>query len=287
LGRFIRHLHCNREFIVIRNYPLRLLAASLLALLAGCVSGYKQFYQPAQGITPEAIVARRAGPPPSTPMVERSQPGNGQAILDAYAKRSYVMIGHSAFNSGMSESEDSAVRQGKEVGADLVLILNPQYTGSVTSSIPITTPTTATSYSSGSATAYGPGGPVTAYGSGTTTTYGTTTNYVPLTVHRSDYGAVFFVIQRFNLGIFTRDLNDTDLHELQSNKGVYVRLVADGTPAFDADILVGDVITAIDGKSVASEKDMHNLLGERAGKLITVAIVRRGQHIEKSVQLNP
>ena len=272
---------------MILRFPVNILAASLLAVLAGCVSGYKQFYQPAQGATLEAVAARRAGPPPSVPIVERSQPGNGQAILDAYAKRGYVMIGNSAFNSGMSESEDSAVRQGKEVGADLVLILNPRYTGSVTSSIPITTPTTTTSYSSGSATAYGAGGPVTAYGTGTTTAYGTTTNYVPLTVHRSDYGAVFFVKQRFSLGIFTRDLNDTERQELQSNKGASVRLVVDGTPAFEADILVGDVITAIDGKPVTSAKDIHGLLSERAGKLIVVSIARRGKQIEKPVQLNP
>ena len=270
-----------------RKYSVPLLAISVSLLVAGCVSGYKQFYQPAQGATPEAIAALRVAPPPATPLVERSQPGDGQLILDAYAKRGYVMIGHSSFNSGRPESEESAVRQGQEVGADLVLILNPKYTGSVTSAIPITTPTTTTSYSSGSATAYGPGGPVTAYGTGTTTTYGSTTNYVPFTVHRSDYGAVFFIRQRFGLGVFTRDLNDAERQEFQSNKGAAVRLVVDGTPAFDADILVGDVITAIDGSTVSSARVLNDLLRERAGKVIAVSIVRRGQHIEKSVQLKP
>ena len=270
-----------------KKHLLSLLAILLSLLLTGCVSGYKQFYQPAQGATPEAITARRAAPPPATPIVERSQPGDAQSILDAYAKRGYVMIGHSAFNSGRPESEDSAVRQGQEVGADLVLLLNPRYTGSVTSAIPITTPTTTTSYSSGSATAYGPGGTVNAYGTGTTTTYGSTTNYVPFTVHRSDYGAVFFVKQRFGLGVFTRDLSDAERQEFQSNKGAAVRLVVDGTPAFDADILIGDVITAVDGKSVSSAKALNDLLREHTGKLIAVSIVRRGQHIEKSVQLNP
>ncbi len=265
-------------------FSLALLAVSLL--VAGC-SGYKQFYRPAQGATPEVIAARRAASPPATPIVERSQPGNSQLILDAYAKRGYVMVGHSTFNSGMPESEDSAVQLGREVGADLVLILNPKYTGSVISTIPITTPTTTKSYSSGSATAYGPGGPVTAYGTGTTTTYGSTTEYVPLTVHRTDYGAVFFVKQRFGLGIFTRDLSDDERQEFQSNKGATVRLVVDGTPAFDADILVGDVIMAVDGRNISSAKALSELLRESAGRLIALSIVRRGQRIEKSVQLNP
>lgn len=269
------------------KYSPPLLAVSLSLLITGCVSGYQQFYQPAQGKTPETIVARRAAPPPAIPLVERSQPDDGQLILDAYAKRGYAMVGHSTFNSGRPESEDSAVRQGQKVGADLVLILNPKYTGSVTSAIPITTPTTTTSYSSGSATAYGRDGPVTAYGAGTTTTYGSTTNYVPFTVHRSDYGAVFFVKERFSLGVFTRDLNDAERQEFQSNKGAAVRLVVDGTPAFDADILVGDVITAVDGKAVSSAKALSDLLRERAGNVIAVSIVRRGQYIEKSVRLNP
>lgn len=269
------------------RYSLPLLAVSLSILLAGCVSGFKQFYQPAQGATLEAIAALRSSPPPTIPTVERSQPGAGQAILDAYAKRGYVMIGHSMFNSGRPESEDSAIRQGQNVGADLVLILNPRYTGSVTSTIPITTPTTATSYSTGTATAYGPGGTVTAYGSGMTTTYGSTTNYVPLTIHRSDYGAVFFVRQRFGLGVFTRDLNDSERQEFQSNKGAAVRLVVDGTPAFDSDILVGDVIATVDGVGVSNAKALNDLVRERAGKRISITIVRRGQHIDKQVQLNP
>jgi len=113
-----------------------------------------------------------------------------------------------------------------------------------TSTATVTTPTTTTSYSTGTATAYGSRGPVTAYGSGTTTTYGSTTNYVPITVQRVDYGAVYFVKQRFGLGVFIRDLNDSERQDLQTNRGVAVRLVVDDTPAYNADILVGDVITA-------------------------------------------
>lgn len=262
-------------------------ALPLLLLLVGCVSGYKQFYTSAPSATLEAVAAQRASPPPATPTVERAQPTEPQVILDSYAKRGYVMIGRSLFNSGRPESENSAVQQAKVVGADLVLILNPQYTGSITSAVPITTPTTTTSYSSGSATAYGRGGPVTAYGSGTTTTYGTTTNYVPMTVHRSDYGAVFFVKQRFSLGAFTRDLNDNERQELQSNKGAAIKLVVDGTPAFNSDILVGDIITALDGVPITGAQHFSTLLGEKKGQMVSVSINRRGQRFEKSVQLNP
>lgn len=256
-------------------------------LLSGCASGYSQFYKPVNGATPEIIAAKRAAPPPTIPIVERAQPGDAQTILDAYAKRGYSMIGNSMFNSGRSETEDSAVHQAQAVGADLVLILNPKYTGTITSNIPITTPTTTTSYSTGRATAYGAGAPVTAYGSGTTTTYGTTTNYVPMAINRSDYGAIFFVKQKVGLGLFTRDLNDSERQQLQTNKGAVVRVVVDETPAFNADLLVGDIIVAVDGLNISGAKMFNELLRDRSGKTVTIDLIRREQRIEKTVQLNP
>ena len=258
---------------------------AFIAALSGCASGYKQFYKPAQGLTPERISEIRIAPPTGSPMVERAQPADPQVVLDAYAKRGFIMIGSSSFNSGQTESEDSAIEQGQSVGADLVLILNPRYTRSVTSSIPITIPNTTTSYSTGTATAYGPGGTVNVYGSGTTTTYGSSTTYVPMTVHRSDYGAVFFVKQRFGFGAFFRDLTDSERQELQTNKGAVIRLIVDGTPAFNADILVGDIVTAIDGSPVSNRQALLGMLVERRGRLVSLSILRHGQQIEKTVQL--
>ena len=262
------------------------LVALVPMLIAGCASGYKTFYTPAMGATPEAIAARRASPPPATPILERLAPADPETILAAYAKRGYAMIGHSMFNSGTNESETSALKQGQSLGADLVLVLNPQYTGSITSSVPITTPTTSTSYTSGSATAYGSGGSATAYGNSTTTTYGSMTTYIPMTVNRFDYGAVYFVKQRFNFGAFTRDLNDTERQELQTNQGVVVLSIVDGTPAFKADVLPGDIIAAIDGVSIPNAEGFTRVVSERKGKQISVTLVRRGQRIEKALQLD-
>jgi hypothetical protein len=220
------------------------------------------------------------------PLVERAPSGDPGAILDAYAKRGFNMIGYSLFNSGRPESEAGAVRQGQDVGADLVLIHSPIYTGSTTSSLQISRPISTTSNVSGTATVYGSRGPVTAYGSGTITTNGVATSYIPVTVHRSDYAAVYFVKQRYGLGVFTRDLNDTERQQLQTNKGAAVLLVVDATPAFDADILVGDVITSIDGVSITGTEVLGAYLQEHRGKTIAISILRGGRRIEKSVTLN-
>ena len=259
----------------------------LPVVLGACTSGYQQFYKPAQGMDPAVVAARRVGPAPAMPIVERSQPvSDGQQVLAVYSKRGYVMIGNSFFNTGHAESEQAAISQAQTVGADLVLIFNPRYTGSVTSNVPITTPTSSTSYSTGTATAYGAGGPITAYGSGTTTTYGTQTTYVPMTVHRSDYGAVYFVKQRFSLGVFTRELTDSERQALQSNKGAAVRLVVDNSPAYDADILPGDIITALDGVTVTTPQNFISMLSQRGGREVTLSIYRNGRVTEKVVKLN-
>lgn len=261
---------------------------SIAAVLAisGCASGYSQFYISNSNFPPVVAAARRAAPPPAEPIVERSRPDSPARVLDAYAQRGYVLIGSSSFNSGKQEPDSNAVRQGVAVGADLVLIINPRYTGSVTSAMPITMPTTSTAYSTGSATVYGPNGSVTAYGSGTTTTYGTSTNYIPVTINRSDYSAIYFVKQRFNLGLFSRDLNDVERKGLQTNRGAIVFVVVDGTPAFNADVLVGDMVVSVDGIAVSGQQELNRLLEERRGRMIALDLVRGGARIEKQIQLN-
>src|SRR6202043_3245767 len=112
----------------------------------------------------------------------------------------------------------------------------------ITGAVPLMLPQTSTSYTSGSATAYGAGEPVTAYGNATTTTYGTQTTMMPYSVARSDFGAVYFVKTRQRAGIITLPLDDAAHKRLGTNSGILVRLVVDGTPAFNADVFPGDVL---------------------------------------------
>ena len=118
--------------------PALAASVALVIALTGCASNYQQFYKAMA--TPEVIAASRAEPFNGNPIVERRSPGDPKQILDAYSQRGYVQIGNSLFNSGRNESEENAIQQARAIGADLVLILNPNYTGSTTSSVPITTP---------------------------------------------------------------------------------------------------------------------------------------------------
>lgn len=264
---------------------MRWIVLSLLAfVLGGCANGYQQFYQSYPGATPETIAKIRTAPPPATPQVEHI-PSMNASVFEAYAKQGYIALGHSAFNSGQRQPDTLAIDQGRAVGADLVVIVNPRYSGTVTTSVPITTPTTATSYSSGTATAYGPYGTVNAYGSGVATTYGTRTTYMPLVIHREDFGAVYFVKRRYVLGALFRDLNDAERQALQTNKGVVIMVVINDSPAFNADLLKDDIVSGINGQPVTSSHELSMVLAADAGQVVSLSILRGDRRLEKSVQL--
>jgi len=267
---------------------VRALGSFLLLALVGCASnGYRQFYTQLPGATPEKVAETRSAPPASDPQViHLASPRFDQNAQSAYARQGYEMIGYSAFTGGRAPDDDDAVDQGRKVAADLVVILSPQYVGSVTASIPITTPTATTSYTNGSATAYGTGGSAVAFGNSTTTTYGTSTTYVPTTVERFQYGAVYLVRYRYHLGLKWRPLTDEERQLLQTNHGLYVMTVVDGTPAYQSDILPGDVITAVDGSRVDGPTDATQLLAARAGSTVELTIIRQGKTISKGVSLS-
>lgn len=258
----------------------KMLLLSAMLLLGGCANGYKQFYQPVNAV----VTAPRSGAVTANPSVDHI-PNASPAVLANYERQGYMPIGYSSFNSGRPEPDANAIEQGRAVGADLVLIVNPQYTGTMMTSIPITTPTTSTAYSTGTATAYGPYGMVNAYGSGTTTTYGTQTTYMPLAIHRVNYGAVYLVKRHFLFGAIMRELNDAERQAIQSNKGAVVQLVVNGSSAFNADILPGDIITAADGQPILSMPDFSQYIGAHAGQSMTLDIIRGAQRIQKTVQL--
>jgi len=263
----------------------RILIVAAAVMLVGCATGYKDFYRPLPNATPDMIAKSRSAPPPAEPAVDHTGL-TGKALGDAYGAQGYAVIGYSSFNSGHKESDSNAVQQGKKVGADLVVISNPQYTGTQSSVIPIVTPTSSTSYTSGSATAYGSGGTATAYGSATTTTYGSQTNFIPISTNRYDYLAVYLVKSKVTLGLRTVDLTSEQRQELQSNHGVMVTVVITGSPAYDADILVGDFVLAMDGTPVAGAAGYSDLIRQKAGKLVSVTIYRHGQTFAKDIQLH-
>lgn len=249
-------------------------------LLTACASNYTQFYK---ADVPAAFIAKnRLTPPPAEPFIERMAPSTD--VTD-YIKRGYVTIGVSEFNSSAAPAEDEAIEQGKKVGADLVVLLTPEYTGSSTTIVPFKTPTTTTSYSTGNATAHGRNGTVNVSGSSTTTTRGEQTTYIPVTNDHFNYGAWYLAKLRWVLGVVPRELTDAERQELQSNKGVGVNFLVNNSPAFNADILPGDLILKINGEPVPDRRSFWQIIESNSGRKVPITLYRRGKYIEKEILL--
>ena len=245
-------------------------------------NNYAKFYRASPDA--QAIASDRVAPPTGSPRVDGIAQYDA-SVGAAYARQGYALIGQSDFTSGLPESEQGAIDQGISVGADLVVLLNPTYQGTVTTSVPITTPSTTTSYTNGTATAFGSGGPVTAFGHETTTTYGTNTTYTPMTVQRSEYSAGYFIKRRNPFGVYLRDLTDSERQVLQTNRGAYIVTVVDNSPAYNSDILPGDVIVSINGQSPSGYAGAFELINANRGRTVDVTIVRAGKMLSKHVSI--
>jgi hypothetical protein len=148
----------------------------------------------------------------------------------------------------------------------------------------LTVPNTQTSYHSGSI--YGSGGGYGSY-SGSSTTYGTSTTYMPYHVNRSDYYATFWVKAKpLSLGAYFDNLTDELRRKVESNKGVYIRVVVKDSPAFNADLLNGDIIRKLNNIEVANASHFGNLIAENKGQQIELEIFRNDKTIVKKIQLN-
>ena len=256
-----------------------LLAA--ITLLAGCASPFKQFYSGETATTVNQIRPTIAVPTSPAVVVPTS---NLTAELESRLQDGAFILGWSSWNGSDVGTAEQAREQAREVGASVVL-WSYQYASTSTGVVPITTPTTSTTYDNG--TVYG------SYGSaswtGTTTTYGTRTNYVPYTVHRYNVSSVFLgsPLNPPRLGVMPRELTPPEQVAAGTTKGLMVLLVIRRSPAADAGLLPNDVLCRIGGDPVGSMPEFMNALERHGGKTVEVELRRGGQTITKSIPLNP
>ena len=118
---------------------------------------------------------------------------------------------------------------------------------------------------------------MTAFGNATTTTYGASTSYVPYTVERSAFNAAYFVKVRLRLGVLPKPMDTATRKLIDSNAGIIVAAVANGSPAFDAAIFDGDVIVSIDGRHPESAERFNAALDGLEGRTVEVLLYRDGK----------
>jgi hypothetical protein len=205
---------------------------------------WEKFYTPLPGS--EATIPSDIAPEivPST--------GDIEADLESMWRRGFAPIGYTSFETGNSKTRDGE-RLAKKLRARF-LIVDTNLVSSRSSSVPLTTPNTTTTISSGNVQAQGTGGSAVGTYSGTSTTYGSSTTYIPVQINRFSKTAVYFrEAPKIGTGVFSRDLTPQEVSRHETRRAFAVRFVRDGSPAYIADLLPGDVILRVNGNAADDE----------------------------------
>lgn len=251
--------------------------------LVGCVNNFEKFYvdQSSDPNFPTNMLIPAVGEP------ELFQ--GSDDINDDYSRMGedgYASIGYSSFYSTEGVTNEQLMAQAKKVGAAKVIYYQ-EYMDTQSGVMPLTLPNTQTTYHSGSVSAYGSGG--SAYGSynGTSTTYGTSTSYIPFSRDRYEYGATYWVKMKMPvLGIQIRDPSLEERTASGTNKGAIVVLSIRGGPAFNADVLPGDLVVKVNDEDVVGYQNLIQKINENRGQRTNFEIIRAGEIIHKEIQLN-
>ena len=249
-------------------------------LLAGCANNpYSRFYRGQED-------ARKL------PSYDQAQSGVNisysvdiRSDVRAAIRHGYFPVGEAAFHGNMNLANERNLRsQAEKVGATLVIVASKQ-TGTQSGAVPWMMPNNSITYSSGTATAYGPAGVVNAYGSGVSTTYGSQAVMIPYTVRLGDSDAVFLAKMQLRTGLVPRDVPEKVRLRRQTNAGVEVFEVVEGTAAYQADVLPGDIVVSVNGEKVESLEQYGQLLNRFTGTTATFVIERNGKMLEKPIYI--
>ena len=88
------------------------------------------------------------------------------------------------------------------------------------------------------------------------------------------------------LGVLIRELNLVEKNKINSDIGVVVVSIVNDTPASLANLFKNDIIRKINDAEITSMRSFLELLKVNAGKKVTLSIIRDGEEIFKTVQLN-
>lgn len=196
-------------------------------------------------------------------------------------KKGYLCIGVSHFNVA-NVNQNDALLQAKNVHAETVIVYK-QYTDTRSGVMSYSTPSTQTSYHSGNVS----GGGVSGYYSGTSTSYGRTTKNIPYSIKRYDFYASYWVKIKPKLGVYLQELTDEMKRQIGSNKGAYVWIVINESPAYENDILPKDIIRRINGIEVVDQLQANEITSGILNSEIELEIFRDGKTITKKIKLNP
>lgn len=87
--------------------------------------------------------------------------------------------------------------------------------------------------------------------------------------------------------MFVGELTPEQRQELERNRGLNVFVVRKESPAFEADLLPGDVLIDVAGHDVGSSDGFNDFMKQFAGREVDIRLIRKGELRTIRVKLNP
>ena len=253
------------------------ICAAILAISIGATAhanDFKRFYKPLVDTGPIPFMPDRQ-PPKIVPST--SDRWHDIALL---WEKGYRPIGTASFSDLWKEDKD-ALKFAKKIGATYVL----RY--SVEEGTHSGMRTVQTSHSSDTpfrANVTGSYGRTIGTLTGTVTTEWTETEVIPYTYTLFGQTAVYFsLLEKRGSGLFLIPATEKGAAAAGTKLGGEVLAVREGSPAYYADILPGDVIIALDGRGLPGYDSFNRIIAEAGDAPILVTFYRK--HVEHQVAM--
>jgi C-terminal processing protease CtpA/Prc len=264
--------------------PRWIVPIAMVLALAGCANPYREHYVSTLERWPSGVSTRLL---PAAGPVEIVTSTDMRRDAVRMMENGYVLLGRSKFSS-TNVDPDGARKQAEEIGA-AVVVVSSKYANSVIQSVPMTEyiPPRQETYTESGYVHVTPDSGYWYDREMTRTIEGEfQTAYVPQTTDYYDYAATYWAKSKPPIfGVLVRELSTEQRQELQSNRGVLVRAVIKGSPAFAADFLRDDVITSFAGEVVYEPDRFFELVEAHQGQEVEVELVRRGEPRTVTVRL--
>lgn len=228
---------------------LKICAVLAIAALSIAASDMDKFYH--------TVPHNSADVPTNVDTISHPSSGNAKEDVVSMETAGFELIGYSEFN-GRDAGQKNVAKEAKRVGASDVIYIE-HYTDTQSAG---------------------------AIGSTSFSRWGALSFVTPMTVRRYDQLALYFrKAPREGIGIHPRLLTDEEKVRIGSNKGLVVLSVTNGSPAFMADVLPGDILIQLNGHAVWDAESAKAALESAKGKTTDLQIIRGGQQITKQVTI--
>lgn len=219
---------------------------ALLASVPAYSNGFKDFYQSYDEKLADYIVSK------STPKIYNS------VDLDADTKRlledGYNVLGVSSF-IGPQEDQKHAINLAKKIHSEIIIIkyrfVETVSGGTQVVMMPV----------------------IGGYG-------GMIGGAHPVSINRYEQTAFFFAKlapEKVSWGVRWEPLKTQQANAIGSGKGISVIAVIRGSPAFDANVLSGDIILTVAGEDISTPERLLKVKTDYAGQSVLLSILRAGQ----------